>query len=86
MTAQHKKTEESSEINDYSPVDLFDRIRLSQPEKFSMKKIPGQVSDKADCAAVLLAGGMGRRLNDGSRNHKKISKQLLTMSGKPVLT
>ena len=86
MTAQHKKTEESSEINDYSPVDLFDRIRLSQPEKFSMKKIPGQVSEKADCAAVLLAGGMGRRLNDGSRNHKKISKQLLTMSGKPVLT
>ena len=86
MVAKHGKTEEYGEINNYSPADLFDRIRLSQPEKFSMKKIPGQVSDKADCAAIILAGGLGRRLNDGSKNHKNISKQLLKMSGKPVLT
>lgn len=74
------------EINDDSPVNLFDRIKLSQPENFSMKKIPGQVSDKADVAAIILAGGLGRRLNDGSKNHKPISKQLIKMSGKPVLT
>ena len=29
------------EINENSPVNLFDRIRLNQPENFSMKKIPG---------------------------------------------
>ena len=69
-----------------SPVNLFDRIRLTQPENFSMEKIPGCVSEKADCAAIILAGGIGRRLNDGSKNHKNISKQLLKMSGKPVLT
>ena len=72
--------------NVHSPINLFDRLRLTQPEKFSMEKIPGQVSDKADCAAIILAGGLGRRLNDGSKNHQNISKQLIKMSGKPVLT
>lgn len=73
-------------IPDDSPVNLFDRIKLSQPENFSMKKIPGVVSDKADVATIILAGGLGRRLNDGSENHRPISKQLIKMSGKPVLT
>lgn len=86
MTEERKTTEDIDELLEDSPVNLFDRIRLSQPENFSMKKIPGQVSDKADCAAIILAGGLGRRLNDGSKNHKNISKQLLKMSGKPVLT
>lgn len=86
MTEERKNTEDIDELLEDSPVNLFDRIRLSQPENFSMKKIPGQVSDKADCAAIILAGGLGRRLNDGSKNHKNISKQLLKMSGKPVLT
>ena len=86
MTDEQKHTEDIDDFEDDSPVNLFDRIRLSQPENFSMKKIPGEVSPKADCAAIILAGGLGRRLNDGSKNHKKISKQLLKMSGKPVLT
>ncbi len=51
-----------------------------------MKKIPGVVDDNADCAVIVLAGGLGRRLNDGTENHKPISKQLIQMSGKPVLT
>ena len=86
MTDEQNNTEEIDEQLEDSPVNLFDRIRLSQPETFSMKKIPGEVSHKADCAAIILAGGRGKRLNDGSKNHKNISKQLLKMSGKPVLT
>lgn len=86
MVDDEYSDEKFDEINDDSPVNLFDRIRLTQPENFSMKKIPGEVSSKADCAAIILAGGLGRRLNDGSKNHKNISKQLLKMSGKPVLT
>lgn len=86
MADEQKHTEDIDDFEDGSPVNLFDRIRLSQPENFSMKKIPGEVSPKADCAAIILAGGRGKRLNDGSKNHKKISKQLLKMSGKPVLT
>ena len=88
QTKDIKKEEigDYGEINYNSPVELFDRMRLSKPEKMSMRKVPGQVSKKADCAAIILAGGLGRRLNDGSSNHKPISKQLLEMSGKPVLT
>ena len=86
MADERKKTEDLDELAENSPANLFDRIRLSQPENLSMKKIPGQVSAKADCAAIILAGGLGRRLNDGSKNHKNISKQLIKMSGKPVLT
>lgn len=86
MSDEQIHDESFDEVDDYSPVNLFDRLRLDQPEKFSMKKIPGQVSKKADCAAIILAGGLGRRLNDGSKNHKNISKQLIKMSGKPVLT
>lgn len=69
-----------------SPVNLFDRIKLMEPENVSMKKIPGQVSKNADCAAVILAGGQGRRLGGGSSNRNNLSKQLIMMSGKPVLT
>lgn len=71
--------------DDGSPVNLFDRLKYMEPERFSMKKIPGQVSDKADCAAMILAGGKGSRLS-GSFTSKDNSKQLLKMSGKPVLT
>lgn len=78
--------EKSTYTTENSPVNLFDRIRLLEPENFSMKKIPGQVSDNADCAVVVLAGGKGRRLNSGSKSEKPISKQLIMMSGKPVLT
>lgn len=66
-----------------SPINLFDRIKLSQPENFSMKKIPGAVSDKADVAAIILAGGKGTRIA-GEVDDKP--KQLIKMSGKPVLT
>ena len=86
MTDEQKSTEDFDKLVEDSPVNLFDRIRLSQPESFSMKKIPGEVSPKADCAAIILAGGLGRRMNDGSKNHQNISKQLIKMSGKPVLT
>lgn len=72
--------------NKTSPANLFDRIKLMEPENISMKKIPGQVSKKADCAAVILAGGQGRRLTGGHPTNNKLSKQLIMMSGKPVLT
>lgn len=69
-----------------SPTTLFDRIQLSEPEKFSIKKKPGQVSEKADAAAIILAGGIGSRMNMGLDGDKKITKTLLNLSGKPVLT
>lgn len=71
---------------DTSVMNLFEKIKSLQPENFSMRKIPGQVSSKADCAAVVLAGGQARRLNGAVGANSKISKQLIKMSGKPVLT
>lgn len=79
------KNKDFSQSDSGSPVNLFDRLRFMEPEKFSMKKIPGEVSDKADVATMILAGGEGTRLRAdlGIENN---SKQLLKMSGKPVLT
>ncbi|MDO5328681.1 MAG: 2-C-methyl-D-erythritol 4-phosphate cytidylyltransferase [Coriobacteriia bacterium] len=69
-----------------TPVNLFDRLKKNQPENFSMKKIPGVVDDKADVAAIVLAGGTGSRIAADLRDYTNKPKQLIKMSGKPVLT
>lgn len=68
-----------------SPENLFDRLSYSEPENFSMQKISGKVSDKADVAAIILAGGKGTRLNEDICG-ENTPKTLIKMSGKPVLT
>lgn len=66
-----------------NPVNLLDRLRFDEDEYIGLDKIVGQVSDKADVATIVLAGGKGSRLLDSKNS---LGKQLIKLAGKPVLT